>query len=145
MKIDIKRVSQYLYEIKENTDDIKSILENHSLEEILKDKILLKALKFNLVEIAESISLILQHLLAKGYGQPVKGYIDTIKKAHERQIIDEKLYFSFKPFFDFRNILIHRYWEVDDTLLLKNVKENLESFYQFIEIIRKKFIEDTKQ
>lgn len=141
MNIDVKRISQYLYEIKENTEDIKSIIEEYTIDEIVSDKRLLKALKFSLVEIAESISLILQHLLAKGYGLPVKGYIDTIKKAHEKDIIDEKIYNSIKPFFDFRNILIHRYWEVDDSILLKNVKENLESFYLFIESVRQKFIE----
>lgn len=140
MNIDVKRISQYIYEIKENTDDIKSILEDFSPEEILNNKRILKALKFNLVEIAESISLTIQHILAKNYGIPVKGYIDTIKKAREKNIIDESIYVSLKPFFDFRNILIHRYWEIDDSLLLKNVKENLESFYQFIETIREKFI-----
>lgn len=140
MNIDVKRISQYIYEIKENTDDIKSILEDFSPEEILNNKRILKALKFNLVEIAESISLTIQHILAKNYGIPVKGYIDTIKKAREKNIIDESIYVSLKPFFDFRNILIHRYWEIDDSLLLKNVKENLESFYQFIETIRQKFI-----
>ncbi|MGB9891446.1 type VII toxin-antitoxin system HepT family RNase toxin [Thermodesulfovibrio yellowstonii] len=140
MNIDVKRISQYIYEIKENTDDIKSILEDFSPEEILNNKRILKALKFNLVEIAESISLTIQHILAKNYGIPVKGYIDTIKKAKEKNIIDESIYVSLKPFFDFRNILIHRYWEIDDSLLLKNVKENLESFYQFIETIREKFI-----
>ncbi|GLI54030.1 type VII toxin-antitoxin system HepT family RNase toxin [Thermodesulfovibrio yellowstonii] len=140
MNIDVKRISQYIYAIKENTDDIKSILEDFSPEEILNNKRILKALKFNLVEIAESISLTIQHILAKNYGIPVKGYIDTIKKAREKNIIDESVYVSLKPFFDFRNILIHRYWEIDDSLLLKNVKENLESFYQFIETIREKFI-----
>lgn len=140
MNIDVKRISQYIYEIKENTDDIKSILEDFSPEEILNNKRILKALKFNLVEIAESISLTIQHILAKNYGIPVKGYIDTIKKAREKNIIDESIYVSLKPFFDFRNILIHRYWEIDDSLLLKNVKENLESFYQFIETIIQKFI-----
>lgn len=140
MNIDVKRISQYIYEIKENTDDIKSILEDFSPEEILNNKRILKALKFSLVEIAESISLTIQHILAKNYGIPVKGYIDTIKKAREKNIIDESIYVSLKPFFDFRNILIHRYWEIDDSLLLKNVKENLESFYQFIETIREKFI-----
>ncbi|ACI22109.1 MULTISPECIES: type VII toxin-antitoxin system HepT family RNase toxin [Thermodesulfovibrio] len=140
MNIDVKRISQYIYEIKENTDDIKSILEDFSPEEILNNKRILKALKFSLVEIAESISLTIQHILAKNYGIPVKGYIDTIKKAREKNIIDESIYVSLKPFFDFRNILIHRYWQIDDSLLLKNVKENLESFYQFIETIREKFI-----
>lgn len=140
MKIDIKRVNQYLYEIKESTDDIKEILIEYKDEEILNNKRLKKALKFCLVEISEALSLVLQHILAKGFGIPVKGYIDTIKKAYERDIINDKLYNSLKPFFDFRNTLIHRYWTVDDSLLIQNVRRNYESFYSFIDIIREQFI-----
>jgi len=132
MRIDKKRVSQYLYEIKKNTDDLKSILEDYGIEKILSDKILLKALKFSLIEIAESISLILQHILAKAYSMPVKGYIDTIKKAYEKNIIDESLFNALKPFFDFRNTLIHRYWEVNDCLLLQNVRDNLQIFISLL-------------
>lgn len=140
MKIDIKRVNQYLYEIKESTDDIKEILIEYKDEEILNNKRLKKALKFCLIEISEALSLVLQHILAKGFGIPVKGYIDTIKKAYERDIINDKLYNSLKPFFDFRNTLIHRYWTVDDSLLIQNVRRNYESFYSFIDIIREQFI-----
>lgn len=140
MQIDIKRVNQYLYEIKESTDDIKEILNEYKDEEILSNKRLMKALKFCLIEISEGLSLVLQHILAKGFGIPVKGYIDTIKKAYERDVIDDSLYNSLKPFFDFRNTLIHRYWTVDDSLLIQNVRRNYENFYNFIDLIREKFI-----
>lgn len=140
MQIDIKRVNQYLYEIKESADDIKEILNEYKDEEILSNKRLMKALKFCLIEISEGLSLVLQHILAKGFGIPVKGYIDTIKKAYERDVIDDSLYNSLKPFFDFRNTLIHRYWTVDDSLLIQNVRRNYENFYNFIDLIREKFI-----
>lgn len=140
MNIDRKRINQYLYEIKENTDDIKNIL-NSSEEDILTNKNLMKALKFSLIEISEAISLVLQHILAKEYGTPVKGYIDTIKKAHEKKIIDIELYNALKPFFDFRNTLIHRYWEVNNTILLRNSKMNYQKFYDFIDIITDRFKE----
>lgn len=135
MNIDRKRINQYLYEIKENTDDIKYILNSSKKEDILNNKNLPKALKFSLIEISEAMSLVLQRVLAKEYGTPVKGYIDTIKKAHEKKIMDIELYNALKPFFDFRNTLIHRYREVDNTLLLKNLKMNYRKFYEFIDII----------
>jgi uncharacterized protein YutE (UPF0331/DUF86 family) len=140
MNLDIKRLNQYLYEIKENTDDLKNILQEFDIQQILKDKRLIKAIKFSIVEIAEAISLVLQHLIAKLYGMPVKGYIDTIKKAYEKEIIPLNIYESLKPFFDFRNTLIHRYWDVKDELLIENLKNNYKNFYEFIDIIRERFI-----
>lgn len=143
MQIDIKRINQYLYEIKENTEDIKNILDSSRIEELINNRHLLKALKFSLIEIAESISLVLQHILAKEFGTPVKGYTDTIKKAHERNIIDAELYKALKPFFDFRNTLIHRYWEVDNRILLKNLETHYQKFYDFIDIIKNRLTEQS--
>lgn len=145
MEIDIKRLNQYLYEIKENTDELKTILKEYSKEEILSDKISIKAIKYILIEIAEAVALVLQHILAKGYGMPVKGYIDTIRKAHEKEIIDSGLYESLKPFFDFRNTLIHRYWEIKDEIIIQNLYNEYIKFYDFIDTIRSRFISSSQR
>ncbi len=39
------------------------------------------ALRYLVVEIAEAMANILQHILAKEFGIAVKGYVDTIKKS----------------------------------------------------------------
>lgn len=145
MDIDIKRLNQYLYEIKENTDELKTILGGYRKEEILSDKISIKAIKYTLIEIAEAVALVLQHILAKGYGMPVKGYIDTIRKAHEKGIIDSRLYESLKPFFDFRNTLIHRYWEIKDEIIIQNLYDEYMKFYEFIDTIRSRFISSSQR
>jgi uncharacterized protein YutE (UPF0331/DUF86 family) len=51
----------------------------------------------------------LQHVLAKQKGIAVSGYIDTIVKGRKQGIISEGLFQKLKPFFDFRNSLVHRY------------------------------------
>ena len=141
MEIDRKRITQYLYEIQANTEDLNSILNEFTDEKLIENKRLLKSIKFSLVEIAETISLIIQHILAKKYLTPVKGYIDTINKAYEKGIIDQDIYNSLKPFFDFRNTLIHRYWDIKEEVLIRNLRENLQKFYEFTEAIRKKFLQ----
>jgi uncharacterized protein YutE (UPF0331/DUF86 family) len=40
-----------------------------------------------------------------------------------------------KPFFDFTNSLIHRYWLISDEKLLSLVRENKNDFIAFIETI----------
>lgn len=141
MEIDRKRITQYLYEIQANTEDLNSILNEFTDEKLIENKRLLKSIKFSLVEIAEAISLIIQHILAKKYLTPVKGYIDTINKAYGKGIIDQDIYNSLKPSFDFRNTLIHRYWDIKEEVLIRNLRENLQKFYEFTEEIRKKFLQ----
>ena len=75
----------------------------------------------------------LQHILAKQKGIAVSGYIDTIAKAHKEGILSEALFHKLKPFFDFRNSLIHRYWAIDDEKLIENIKAGLNDFDRFVD------------
>lgn len=141
MKVNKERVTKFLYDILSNVRDIESLLKEYSDDEIVKNKHLLKSLKYSLVEICEAMSLVLQHILAKHYGIPIKGYIDTIKKASEAGIISQELSSSLKPFFDFRNFLVHRYWKIDDKELLNNCKGGYKDFLTFIETVER-FLEE---
>jgi len=78
---------------------------------------------------------ILQHILAKDMGEPVTGYVETIIRAGQTNILPEPLSKKIKPFFDFRNSLIHRYWFISDDKLLSLVRENKSDFNSFIEAI----------
>ncbi len=140
MRVDKERIKKYLFDILSNLRDIESLLREYGEKELVKNKHLMKSLKYSLVEISEASSIILQHILAKYYGIPVKGYMDTLKKAYESGIITESLFGSLKPFFDLRNAMVHRYWSVDDKKLINMCNTNYKEFFKFIETIES-FIE----
>ncbi len=135
MKIDIEKIQQYLSEIKTCHREIQELLLKRSDVEILKEPWVLKGLKYSLIEIAEAMANTLQHILAKDMGEPVAGYVETIIRAGETNILLESLSQKIKPFFDFRNSLIHRYWFISDEKLLSLVRENKTDFNSFIEAI----------
>jgi uncharacterized protein YutE (UPF0331/DUF86 family) len=135
MKIDIEKIQQYLSEIKIRHREIEELLLKNSDAEILKEPWVLKGLKYSLIEIAEAMANTLQHILAKDMGEPVVGYIETILRAGETKILPESLSQKIKPFFDFRNSLIHRYWFISDEKLLSLVRENRNDFISFIEAV----------
>ena len=132
MKIDPIRITGYLTEIRRNSAALQELIEKN---ELYPDSIPLKAAKYILIELAEAISNTIQHILAKQKGVPVSGYIDTIVKAHNHALISEDLFQELKPFFDFRNSLIHRYWTIDDQKLIENLKKGKRDFDQFIDEI----------
>ncbi|BBO80281.1 DUF86 domain-containing protein [Desulfosarcina ovata] len=132
MKIDPIRITGYLTEIRRNSTALQELIEKN---ELYPDSIPLKAAKYILIELAEAISNTIQHILAKQKGIPVSGYIDTIVKAHDHALISEDLFQKLKPFFDFRNSLIHRYWIIDDQKLIENIKKGKKDFDQFIDEI----------
>ena len=135
MKIDIEKIERYLLEIRARHREIEELLSKNSDEEILKEPWVLKGLKYTLIEIAEAMANVLQHILAKDMGEPVTGYVETIVRSGETRILPEPLSKKIKPFFDFRNSLIHRYWFISDEKLLPMVRENREDFLSFVEAI----------
>ena len=132
MNTDQIRLKKYLLEIKKNSTELKSLIEQN---ELAVGAISLKAAKYILIELAESISAVLQHILAREKGVAVSGYVDTIIKAKEQKLISEELFERLKPFFDFRNSLVHRYWIIDDSILIKNIIEGIGDFEIFIDEI----------
>jgi uncharacterized protein YutE (UPF0331/DUF86 family) len=128
MRIDTNRLRQYLTEITRNSQELKKIADQGALT---PESIELKAAKYLLIELAEAMSNCLQHLLAKEKGIAVSGYIDTIAKGYKEGILSEGLFKKLKPFFDFRNSLVHRYWTVDDEKLIENIKAGLNDFGRF--------------
>jgi len=135
MKIDIEKIQRYLGEIKVRHNEIEELLQRNVDIEILKEPWVMKGLKYALIEIAEAMANILQHILAKDMGEPVTGYVETVIRAGQTNILSEPLSKKIKPFFDFRNSLIHRYWFISDDKLLLLVRENINDFNSFIEAI----------
>ena len=132
MKADPVRIKNYLLEIRKNSLDLQQLIEQN---ELTVDSVPLKAAKYILVELAEAMSNTIQHILAKEKGIAVSGYVDTVVKAYEHGILSPELFERLKPFFDFRNSLIHRYWTVDDSRLIDNIRAGRQDFERFVEEI----------
>lgn len=129
MKIDEIRIQMYLSEIRRNGLALRDLLERN---ELAPDSVALKAAKYILIELAEAMSNTIQHLLAKDKGVAVSGYVDAVVKAFENGLVDKDLFDRLKPFFDFRNSLVHRYWRIDDRRLIDNIRDGKDDFDRFI-------------
>jgi uncharacterized protein YutE (UPF0331/DUF86 family) len=136
MNIDTEKINRYLLEIRARHREIDTLLSENPDEGILQDAWRLKGLKYTLIEVAEAMANVLQHILAKDMGEPVTGYAETIIRAGELRILPAELSKKLKPFFDFRNSLIHRYWIISDSKLLSLIRENRGDFEEFIAAIQ---------
>lgn len=135
MKVDIDKISRYLLEIKSRGYELNRLLADSTDAALLNDPWKVKGLKYTLVEIAEAMANTLQHILAKNMGEPVTGYVETILRAGDKGILPPEIVKKLKPFFDFRNSLIHRYWIISDEKLLSLTRENLGDFDVFVQAI----------
>ena len=132
MKADPIRIKSYFAEIRKNSSELNQLIDQNELR---AESLPLKAAKYLLIELAEAMSNTIQHILAKEKGVAVSGYIDSVVKAHQHALISADLFQRLKPFFDFRNSLIHRYWSIDDDRLIENIKNGRDDFDRFVEEI----------
>ena len=130
MKTDPIRIKSYFAEIRKNSSELNELIDQNELK---AESLPLKAAKYLLIELAEAMSNTIQHILAKEKGVAVSGYIDSVVKAHQHGLISADMFQRLKPFFDFRNSLIHRYWSIDDDRLIENIKNGRDDFDRFVE------------
>ena len=132
MKTDPIRIKSYFAEIRKNSSELNQLIDQNELR---AESLPLKAAKYLLIELAEAMSNTIQHILAKEKGVAVSGYIDSVVKANQHGLISADMFQRLKPFFDFRNSLIHRYWSIDDDRLIENIKNGRDDFDRFVEEI----------
>jgi len=132
VRADKVRIKSYLAEIRRNSLELNTLIDQNQLT---PNSLALKACKYILIELAEAMSSTLQHLLAKEKGIAASGYIDVVNKSYEHNLLSADLFQRLKPFFDFRNSLIHRYWVIDDEQLIANIQAGCEDFDRFVEEI----------
>jgi len=60
---------------------------------------------------------------------------DLIDNVFKKKIISKNLYLKIKEMKGFRNILVHRYGDLDDKLAFENIKSGLDDFELFIKEI----------
>lgn len=134
MQIDPTRVQKYLNQISTESQEIGSILAKTDAE-ILESPLLIRSLKYSLIVIAEAMANTLQHLLAKLFHQPISGYNEIFIKSKTRQLLSSDLILRLQPFINFRNMLVHQYWKVDDAFFLQNLRNGVSDFREFIQQI----------
>jgi len=80
----------------------------------------------------EAVASICNHLLAKTASKAPASYSECFEGLRELGILDEPLTDRLIQMVHFRNILVHRYWQVEPEWVLHYARENLGDFEDFL-------------
>jgi len=80
----------------------------------------------------EAVASICNHLLAKTARKSPASYSECFEGLRELGVLDETLTNRLIQMARFRNILVHRYWDVEPERVLRYARENLEDFEDFL-------------
>lgn len=127
----MEEIEEKLNIIEENVEELKGLKveENRFLE--------YQGIKHTLQEAVEGCIDIAGHIIAsEGFGRQ-EDYADYFTELGERDIIEDNLSSSLEDMAKFRNLVVHRYAEVDPQLLQEILDSDLEDLMDFIKAVEK--------
>lgn len=141
-KLSEERIRHKLREISDTAREIQDYFPD-DLEDFLKLKVEkhgIYKLTENAIEAVLSVCAVINSDLSLGTPSTED---DLINHLENKEIIDKDLAKSLRDMKGFRNILVHRYGEVNDVKAFHDIKMGLKDFSTFIEEI-KRFLQNQK-
>jgi uncharacterized protein YutE (UPF0331/DUF86 family) len=130
-EINIEKIKTLEKDLLNTVSEIKSII-TIGEEPFVKEPKEIYALRYLLIEAVEAMANICNHILTRVTSQVPKGYPDCFEKLSEAGIITKGVGEKLKKLAGLRNILIRKYWEIDDQKIFRSAKENIEDFEQYL-------------
>jgi uncharacterized protein YutE (UPF0331/DUF86 family) len=91
--------------------------------------------KYNLIVIMEGACDICNHIAVKAGGQAPKSYSDCFSILEELKLLPPDLSTKLKLMTKFRNLLVHRYWKIDNNRVYDIIKQDIPAVSEFLKII----------
>ena len=136
MELDKELIQLRIDVIERNLQEINSIKEEgyEKFSESFRDEL---AAKHALLESIEACVDIANHIIAvKGFRRPTD-YKDVFKILQENKIISKELYMKLEEMAKFRNLLVHRYAEIETQKIFKIIKDDVRDVKEFVNMILK--------
>lgn len=130
-EINREKINTLEKDLLDTVSEIKSIT---AMEDkvFIKDLKYIYSLRYLLIEAVEAMANICNHILARVAGQVPKGYPDCFEKLSDAKIITRELGDKLKKAASLRNVIIHKYWQIDDNKIFQSAKENISDFEEFL-------------
>lgn len=132
--IDIERVKERAREIRESLEKIRHYTALPDTEFFADERNLYTVMHLLLIAIEATASLCM-HILAKTAHKASASYAECFEGLRDLGIVDDELASSLVRMVRFRNLLVHRYWEVDPVRVVGYARENLGDFEAFLAAI----------
>jgi len=129
--IEIERVKARAREIRENMGKIHHYAGLPD-DEFFADERNLYTVMHLLLQTIEAVAGLCTHILAKTARAAPASYAECFEGLRELEIVDDDLAGRLVRMARFRNLLVHRYWEIDEARVLRFARENLGDFEAFL-------------
>lgn len=137
--VDKDRISKAIADLEATRVDMEQLVSS-DWSAFRQDRRNLLSLRYLLIQAVEAMCDICQHALAILKGLACDGYVDCVQKAGENGIFSNRLLPALRELAELRNLLIHRYWVIDDQRVFSETKANLPTLQAFCQEIEERFL-----
>ena len=94
------------------------------------------SIRYLVIQLVEASSSICMHILINVFNEVVKGYPECFIKLGEKNILPKFLSDKLASAARLRNLLVHRYWVIDDEKVYDCLRKGLDDFKSFIKYVK---------
>jgi uncharacterized protein YutE (UPF0331/DUF86 family) len=121
--------------LRDNLQRVREGLQDADDATLLRDPWRLAAIKWHLLLAIEDAFALCNQTIAILGGDAPTAYAECFEKLAAHGVIDSALAERLKAMARFRNLLLHRYWEVDDRRVLTIARNDLSDLEQFVGVL----------
>jgi uncharacterized protein YutE (UPF0331/DUF86 family) len=127
-------------EIRENLDKVRRYTSLPDADFWADERNLYTVMHLLLMSI-EAIAALCSHILARLARRAPASYAECFEGLRELDVVDDELSGSLVQMARFRNLLVHRYWEIEPDQVLRYARENLGDFETFLASVSRLIVE----
>jgi uncharacterized protein YutE (UPF0331/DUF86 family) len=131
MKPDLHVLQARAVSLRQNLDKVQRLVALPD-EQFWGNELHLDSVKLHLIQAIEDAASICTHLIARLGGVAPAAYAECFASLHQRGILDASLAERLQAMARFRNLLVHRYWQVDDQQVLRIAREQVTDLLEFL-------------
>jgi len=131
MKPDLHVLQARAMSLRQNMEKIQRLTALPD-EQFWSNELYIDSVKLHLIQAIEDAASICTHLMARVGGLAPSAYAECFASLYQRGIIDETLAQRLQAMARFRNLLVHRYWQIDDRQVLRIAREDITDLDEFL-------------
>lgn len=131
MPLNVERIATLIGEARKGLGELLRYRDQPD-EVLLSSSEKLGNIKYQFIVTIEACVDLCTHIAAKTYGKTPESYGQCFLLLSQERVIKNDLAEKLKIFAGFRNILVHRYWEVNDKIVVSKLKNELGAVEDFL-------------
>lgn len=139
MGFDKEKIAQRIYEVQLAISNLEKYVKMDE-SKFLSDGEKIAAAKYHLISIIEGCISICTHISVKEMHKVPDGYATCFKILADNKVLSETLASNLGKMVGFRNILIHKYWEIDNKKVYQYIKTEIGNIQEYLKIVRDRYL-----